>query len=299
MHIKNHIFLFILLHASVATYSQTFPFKENNKWGIKEHDLVIVPAIYDTVLNFDKNKLVCLGCFKTKNVSTNKFIKVSSTNYYCNYLNTTSTRLVIKTSKKDTCSVFLLGKSTFKQYTENDTVFKVSVKNKKYLVRKNFKQLTFGNYHDIDLCDDPNFYVTQVLNEADVPLFGLTNTKGETIIAHEYSGIKLNPFDSLIMVCGASTRNNSEDYVFDYTGKKISSHRHHIDLATKKHILFKVFEPKEHYLEHNTETKEEKELVADEVKFYKTEEILIRIKNTWYLYNLATKEKTEFKKNVH
>lgn len=295
MPFRKHVPLLLLLCLNIAAYAQTIAFRENNKWGIKEQEVIIIPPLYDTVLNFDKSKLVCMACFKTKQVSTNKFIKVNSTSYYCNYLNTKAERLIIKTGKKDTCSVFVLAKNTFKQYTENDTLFKVSVKNKKYLIRKNFKQLTYGNYYDIDLCDDPNFYVTQVLNEADVPLFGLTNTKGETLIAHEYSGIKLNPYDSLIMVCGASTPNNSEDYVFDYSGEKIGSHRHHIDLATKKYILFKVFEPKEHYLEHNVETKEEKELVADEVKFYKTEEILIRIKNTWYLYNLITKEKTVFK----
>ncbi len=192
--------------------------------------------------------------------------------------------------------MFQLGKNTAKWYTENDTLFKVNIKNNKYLVHKNFRQISFKPYYDIDLCDDPNFFVTQKMSEADVPLSGLVNSKEEPVIPNEYSGVKLNPSDSLIMLCGAGVRLNSEDHVFDYSGKKIQSYHHHIDLATKHFIVFKVFEPKEHFIIYNIETKEEKELIADEIKYHEHDNALIRIKNIWWVLNLKTGEKTELKK---
>jgi len=288
----THVLLFFFCHPLFAQYH---PFTENKKWGIKDSNKIVITPVYDTIFNFDKNARVCLACFKSKNTNTNKYIKVTNTTYACNYLNTESKRLIIKTSSRDTCSVFQLTKSTVNQYTENDTLFKVKVNKYMYLVSKSFKQLSFKPYYDIELCDDPGFYIAQGLNEADVPMYGLVTNKEETIIPFEYSGIKLNPIDSLVMVCGTGYGAGTEDYVFDYSGKKLQSYRHHVDLATKEYIILKSFEPKEHFISYCIETKEEKELIADEVKFYSRDFILLRIKAGWWVYNLKTQEKTELK----
>lgn len=270
-------------------------FSENKKWGIKDSSKIVIAAVYDTIFNFDKSNKVCLACFKSKSTNTNQFIKVTNTNYFCNYLNPDSKRLVIKTSARDTCSVFQLGKSTLKHYNENDTLFKVKVKQYTYLIDKTFKQLSFKPYYDIEWCDDPGFYVVQGLNDADVPMYGLVNKKEELLIPFEYSGIRLNPIDSLVMVCGTGYGAGTEDYVFDYKGKKQISYHHHIDLATKEYIIFKSFEPKERYYSYCIETKEEKEIMADEVKYYNGNLIRLRLKTTWWIYNLKTQEKTELK----
>jgi len=209
----------------------------------------------------------------------------------CNYLNPESKRLIIKTAAKDTCSVFVLEKNTVPNYNYNDTLFKVKAKNHMYLVNKNFKQLSYKPYVDIDVCDEPGFYVAQDLNDVDVPMYGLVNVKEKLIIPFNYSGIKVNPSDSLVMVCGTGYGAGAEDYVFNYDGKKINSHRHHIDLATKNYIVLKLFEPVEKYMCYSIETKEEYELVADEVNYFEGDEIRIRIKSEWYIYNLKTKEK--------
>ena len=292
---RTHLFLLLILAFHMAK-SQSVCFKENNKWGIKENEKIIIPAVYDSVFNFDKQMKVCLACFKNKSTNTNKFIKVTSNKMYCNYLNHESKRLILRTALRDTFSVFLFGKNTVQQYNENDTLFKVSYKNNKYLVKKDFTQLTFKEYYDIDLCDDPNYYVTQVMSEADVPLFGMVSTKEEQIIPNEFSGIKLNPVDSLVMVCEAGVRNSSEDYVYNYEGKRLRSFKHHIDLATKEFIVFKVFEPKEHFVIYKVSTAEENDLEADEVRFYNKSCILIRLKNTWWVYNPSSREKSELKK---
>lgn len=290
--LKSSLLLTFLLFCTTLS-SQNQPFTENKKWGIKDSAKIIIAPVYDTIFNFDKTNQVCLACFKNKSTNTNQFIKVTNTNYFCNYLNPESKRLVIKTSPKDTCSVFQLNKSTVKQYNENDTLFKVKQKKYMYLISKKFKQISFKPYYDIELCDDPGFYVVQGLNDADVPMYGLVNRKEELVIPFEYSGIKLNPVDSLVMVCGTGYGAGTEDYVFDYKGKKLISYRHHIDLATKEYIVFKAFEPKERYFSYCIETKEEKEIIADEVRYYSGNLIRLRLKSTWWVYNLKTQEKTE------
>ncbi len=271
------------------------PFKDNQKWGIKNGENIIIAPLYDTIFNFDKNNKVCMACFKSKSTNTNKFIKVTSINYFCNYLNSDSKRLVIKTSSRDTCSVFQLTKTSVQHYTDYDKVFRVKVNNHMYLIRKDFKQLSFRSYFDIDLCDDPGFYIAQGLNEVDVPMYGLINTKEEIIIPFNYSGIKINPSDSLVMVCGTGYGAGTEDYVFDYSGKKLQSYKHHVELATKEYIVFKTFEPEEYYFSLCLETKEEKKIEAEEIKFYKENTLRLRIGTTWYLYNLKTEEKSEIK----
>lgn len=292
--LKSSILLPFLFYCT-ALFSQYHPFVENKKWGIKDSVNVIIAPVYDTIFNFDKTNQVCLACFKNKSTNTNQFIKVTNTQYFCNYLNPESKRLIIKTSSKDTCSVFQLSKTTVKHYNENDTLFKVKVKQYMYLVSKSFKQLSFKPYYDIELCDDPGFYVVQGLNDADVPMYGLVNSKEELLIPFEYSGIKLNPADSLVMVCGTGYGAGTEDYVFDYKGKKRMSYHHHIDLATNEYIVFKAYEPKERYFSYCIETKEEKEIIADEVRYYSGNSIRLRLKTTWWVYNLKTQEKTELK----
>ena len=66
-------------------------------------------------------------------------------------------------------------------------------------------------------------------------------------------------------------------------------------MATKHFLIHKIFEPKEYYIIYNIATKEEKQLIADEVKFFMNDEILLRQKNDWYLYDLNTHQKKPYK----
>lgn len=275
--------------------AQAVPFSEQKKWGIREDSRILISAHYDTLFTFDKQKRVCMACFKSESTQSGKFIKVTNLQYTCNYLDTAAKRLVIRVSGRDTTSVFQLLKQSVKDYTSNDSVFKVSYRNKKYLVRKDFKQLTFKPWMDIDLSDDPGFYVAQDLNEVDVPMYGLLNRREEQIIPFQYAGLRLNPSDSLVMVCGSGYGAGAEDYVFDYSGKKKFTFRHHIELATKDYIIFKIFEPKEHFIIYELANKQENGLEADEVLYYKGKEIRMRLRNEWWLYNLENGEKRAWK----
>lgn len=291
------ILFIVFLWSADNVSSQTQTVKENTKWGIKENDSFIIPAVYDTIFNFDSTNKVCLACFKFKKASSSQFIKTMSTSYSCNYLDKKAQRLITRSEQGDTLSVFSLGKNTVSNYQSNQTIFVVSSKGKKNLVDKNFKQLTFKGYQDINLSNDKNFYFGQIINEADVVVDGLVNTKEREIIPFNYSIIKINTSDSLIIACSAGIRMNSEDFVFDYEGRKKEGSYRHIDMATKHFLIHKIFEPKEYYIFYNLETKQETNLTADELKVYRHDEILVRIKKDWYLYDLNTNIKTPFKKS--
>lgn len=258
---------------------------------------MIIKPVYDTVFNFDSTGKVCLACFRTKVASASKFIKMVTVSYSCNYLNKKNERLFLKTETSDTCSVFSFGKTTLKQFRHNGPFFVAGIKGKKYLVDKNFRQLTFKGYHDINTSADPGFYVTQFINEGDVILTGLINTKEEEVIPYQYSSIKINPKDSVIIACSAGVRNNAEDDVFDYAGKKREGSRRHIDMATKNFLIHQIFEPKEYFIIYNIKTKEEKNLNADEVQFFDHDEILIRIKHDWFVYDMNTHQRKPVKQS--
>jgi len=127
---------------------------------------------------------------------------------------------------------------------------------------------------------------------------GLLNEREEVLIPFEYSSLKINTDDSLIVGCSAGLRLKTEDDVFNYEGKKLISSHRHVDLATKNFLVNRIFEPKEYYIIYNTATSEEKTLYADEVAFYKDDEILIRIKRDWFVYNLLSGEKRAYNKQI-
>lgn len=289
MRFPGYIFLFLFVPFLFP--AQTLLFKENAKWGIKENDQNIIPAIYDTVFNFDETGQVCLGCHKIRIQSANKFIKSFTTNYSCNYLNKKNTRLRVKTEENDTCSVFSLGKNTGRQFSENAREYIVSSKNKKYVVGKDFRQKTFKGYHDIALTVDPGFYATQQMAGNENVYAGLINSQEKEVIPHRYSQVKINPVDSLLIACSAGLQANSEDDIYDYSGNRLAGYRRHVEMATRHFVVHKIFEPKEFYILYNIETKEEKTVNANEVYFYEHDEILIRIRNDWYVYDLKTNKK--------
>lgn len=260
---------------------------------------MIIRPIYDTIFNFDSTGAVCLACYKSKSASANKFIKVTTTSYACNYLNKKNERLVIRNVANDTFSVFSINKSTLKNYSGNSPYFVVTSKGKKHLLYKNFQQITFKGYHDISFSPDKKFYFTSFMNEGDIVLAGLTNEREEEVIPHQYSILKMNTGDSLVIACSAGVRINAEDEIFDYNGKKIIGTFRHIDLATKHFLIHKIFEPKEYYILYNISTKEEKTLNADELKIHDHDEILIRQKNDWYIYDLNTNLKKPFNHHEH
>src|SRR5690606_28178578 len=132
-------------------------------------------------------------------------------------------------------------------------------------------------------------------NEGDIVFTGLVDLHEKQIIPFDYSSIKLNVQDSLIIACSAGVRNNGTDDVFDFSGKKIASYKMHVNNATKNFIIHKVFEPKERFIIRNLKTDTETELKTDEVQTYRNDTILIKQKHDWFFYNMNNNQKTPYK----
>ena len=276
-----------LLIATLTTNAQTIAFKENSKWGIKDPSVIIVPAVYDTAFNFDATGQLCLACFRIKTATANKFMRVLATSYACNYLDKKNKRLVIRNGK-DTCSVFSLGKNTLSEYQGDGPYFVANVKGSEHLLTKDFKQLTSRGYHYIAPSGVAGFYITREMAESEILFTGLINAKEEIVVPYQYSSISINPLDSIIIACSAGVRPNADDDLYDYSGKKTGSYSRHIEMATKNFVIHKLYEPKEHYVLFNKNTLEEKILYADEVRPSLNDSLLVRIKHSWYEYDLKT-----------
>lgn len=290
----NKIVYILFIFFSFRLVAQTLLFKNNNKWGIKKNEETIITPIYDTIFNFDNTNKVCLACFKVKGLNSNKFIKTSIITYACNYLNPNKKHLTIKTETNDSTSVFGLSKTSLKELYDDKNYFIATYKNKKYLIDKNFRQITFTGYHNISFSANPNFLVIEEKQDDGFVYTGLVTMNEKKIINSNYSGIKVNSYDSLIIACSSGVNPNGDDEVFDYSGKKLYNFKRHIDFATKTFIIHKIFEPSEYYIIYNLNTKEEKVLNAQEVKQYSTNEILIKTKNDWFIYNLISGEKKSY-----
>lgn len=292
--LKKLIYLLFVICSGNA-FCQTETFKELTKWGIKENDKVIIKPVYDTAFNFDNNGKVCLVCNKAKTPSANRFIRVMSVTYNCNYLDKTGKRLMIIPYGSDTaCSIFSLTKQAVKQYTEDPKYIIVSVKGRRFLVTKDFKQITFKEYSEINYTGDPNFLIAEIKNEANVVFKGLIDLNEKEIVPFIYSNIKLNTRDSLIIACSAGMGANREDDIYNYSGKKVDSYRRHIDMATKNYVIHKIFEPKEYYIIYNPKTKEEHVVYSEEVQLHTGEELLMRNDDHWFTYDMITGLKKPF-----
>lgn len=288
---------FIFLIFPLCFFAQTQPFRgENNRWGISENEKILIPAVYDTIFNFDQEQKVCLACYRVKTTTNRNMMTITKTNHYCRYLNKQNQALSIKIeTHSDTCSVFQLSKNAVEWYQDTFPFFVVSAKNKKYLVDKNFKQLTFVPYHNIYTGPDKNFYLVEHKNEGDIVLTGLINTQEKQIIPFDYSGLKFNTVDSLIIACSGNVRPGATDDVFNYKGEKIETYKAHVDMATKNFVIHKFYEPKPHYIIHNLQNDARKHLEMDELKVFRNDTILIKQKNNWFLYNMNNHQKTLYK----
>jgi hypothetical protein len=287
-----HAFCFLLF--SFSAFSQVEIFKEG-KWGVKSYNEVVIPAVFDTVFGFEKSGKVCMACFRIKGVSANKFIRVTTLNYSCNYLNEKNERLIVANRAGDTCSVFSLGRNTIKSLNESKDYFSVSLNDQKHLVDKDFRQYTFKGYHNIALSADPEFYHVDKMVASETVYSGLIDKRETIIVPFIYSGIKINIIDSLIIACSAGLGNNAEDVIYNYNGEKIGSYGRHIDMATTNFTIHKLFEPKLHYIILNLKTKEEKILLAEEVNYYEADEIIIKLRNDRFIYNMNNHQKKPFK----
>lgn len=282
--IKGIFFIIVLICITLLLNGQVSIQKQGNKYGMWKNTEVFLPPVYDTILPFDSTNSVCMACVKSQKAG-NKFIKTNNNILLCKYINAKKEELIIE-YQKDTISYFTFNKHSYHDINHTKPYLIVSARGKKFLVSKAFQQLTFNGYDDIIPTVFSNFFIIHNKTVGASYLEGLINAKVELIMPLEYSSIKINPFDSLLMGCTALLKANGNDDVYTLEGKKIHSFNRHIECASKNFIIHKVFLPKEHYVILNLDTKKEKTIFAEEIVYLGSETISVKLKGRYHTCNL-------------
>jgi hypothetical protein len=265
-------------------------------WGFRDGKTNFLSAVYDTVFRFDSTGRVCMACSRNSEVQYRNSMKIVNNAYNCVYLNRKKQRLTVKVPGNDSCTIFGLTKNSENLYNNGSEFFIVAVKGNKYLVNKNFRQMTFKPYSNIRPTAEPEFFVTENDDEYNENNTGLITIQERTVVAHRYSSVRVNTKDSLILACSAGLP-NTQDAVYDYKGRQVFASKRHIHSANRKVMVQQVFEPKEFFVVEDVETGIEKTLAADELKLLAGHEAAVRIKKNWYCYDLKTMQVKPLNKN--
>jgi len=291
---KSYLLLAIIsLFSSLLAFPQFEYKKKGDKWLCLKNSIEIIPPIYDTILPFDETKNICMACVKSQKSATNKFIKTNNMVLMCKYLNDKNEMLIL-TLNGDTTSFFNYSKISNDAYRKYPTYFSVLKNEKKYLVNKDFKQVTQKGYDDIYPSGFSGFYVFRNRTVGMAYLEGILNQNEEIIIPAEFTEVTANPFDSLFIACTAQLKLMGEDYVFNVNGKKLHASYKHIDNATKNFLIHKIFEPKEHYVIYSMGTKKDKIIYADQITYLGNDEVNIKIKKQTHRCNLFQLDEYKF-----
>ena len=285
--------LIILLFSSHFTKAQYALFKKNDKWGLTKDGANFLDPIYDTILPFDSIKKICMACVKTEKPATNKFIKMNNKIILCKYINDKKENLVLKI-KNDTCTYFNYNKNVFNYYTNNKDYIVVSARDKKYIVTKQFQQISFIGYDEIIPLSIANHFLIENKTVGSAYLNGVMDASEKLVIPIEYTHIKSNPYDTLFICCTAQIRANGQDDVMDLNGKKIHSFNRHIDNASKNFIIHKVFEPHEYYVIYDLATKKERIIEAEDITYLGNDMVNIKYKGKIYKSSLFKLDDLKF-----
>ncbi len=289
------ILIFLLKLGFAQKETKPKSFVKGNKMGCTWNGQEIIPAVYDTIFEFDATSTICLACNETK-TSNSKFIKVSTKSYECKYLNKENKAFYLKRSAKDSTCIFGIQKNTVKQFQSPGHHFVASLGSKKYLVSKDFKLVTPSPFNEIYFTQQRDFFITETKTENNAILLGLINSENKLIIPSEYSKIKVNDKDSLIIACSSQSKVNGEDDVYNYLGKKVHSFRRHIENATKRYIIYHIFEPNNFFIVLNRKTNEEKPINGQNVVFVKEDIFAVKMDGNWFYYDIIKNTKTPFDK---
>jgi hypothetical protein len=293
----NFILVFLLIHGLFFSQKEAKPttFVKGKKMGVEWNGKEIIPPTYDTVFAFDATNSVCMACNEVKGQQS-KFIKVATKSYQCKYLNKENKALYVKRSLKDSSCLFGINKNTVKQYQSSNNHFVATLAGKKYLVSKTFNVITPNPFNEIYFTQSKEFFITETKTENNAIFLGLINSENKLIIPSEYSGIKVNDKDSLIIACSSQSKVNGEDDVYNYQGKKVHSFRRHIEQATKKYIIYHIFEPNNYFVVLNRKTNEEKPINGQNLVFIKEDTFAVKNDGNWFYFDIVKNTKTPFEK---
>jgi len=210
---------------------------------------------------------------------------MNNTVLVCKYINDKNENLVLKI-KNDTVNYFSYHKKAFDYYNQYKDYMIVSAREKKYVVNRQFKQITFSGYDEIIPCSIKDHFIVENKTSSVAYLNGVIDVNEKLVVPMEYTHIKSNPFDTLFIGCTAQIKLTGNDDVLDISGKKIQTFNRHIDNASKNFIIHRVFEPHEYYVILELKTKKERIIHAEDITYLGNDSVNIKIKGKYFKTSL-------------
>lgn len=291
---------YILLLGFKTSFAQSvIAYKEKNKWGFKKGETIIIQPQYDTVFGFDQTSKICLaGNINPLKRSVNPLTKQVKIEYTYFYINNNNHKQFIRTSGTDSTTEVTVNKQSPGLYLNNNSAYVAMIGEKKYLVSKNGGTISGHGYSNLQFTKLPIFYITFTKDpKNNQEYLGLINFQNKEIIPPIYSKISFNTFDSVIYCCTAGIKFNGSDDVYNYGGGKIHSSAKHIHFATKKFVVYRLFESENSFVVFNVITGKEKSFTAD-FMYYLKEDIVALLDGDWYFYNLVTDKRYPMDKKI-
>lgn len=211
---------------------------------------MILPQ-YDTAFAFDLSNRIALVANKNqsyKNINPITGLEENAFDYF--FIDQNNQRLKLKegeaTSPRDQ---FEFQQELHLNYLNNNDEFKVMYNSKVYLFSKEGKQLSFG-YDNIEHTSLKDLFIVESiitqLNKTERVYGVISKNKGE-VLKPKFHNIIINTDDSLIIACNAIFNYSLADEVYDLKGKLLYPNKNHIEYASKKIKVLKVFEPEVYF----------------------------------------------------
>ena len=277
-------------------------YSANHKWGYTINNSVAIKAQYDTAFAFDKSgSIAMVGNKNLLRTVINPLTGEETTTIDYYFITKNNTRIKLKNeSQADSISAFPDQQELKLNYINDLNVFEIVFNNKVWLFHKNGKQLSAG-FDDIFQSELNRFYVTEIYTEWDQEIVrskGLIDTSGKTIIKCEKKHIHFNVEDSIIYCCSAIFNKKLSDEVLDYKGNMLYENKNHIEFASARAYVYKLYEPEEVFMIESPAKKDLYGMQGESFYYLKQNKALVVNKDVWTLVNLQTGKKQKVNKDA-
>jgi hypothetical protein len=279
------------------------PFIENQKWGYKLGQKIIIEAAYDTVFAFDKTNQIAMVANKSKlNKSINPLSGQEEFSYDYHYIDQKNNKIKLMAGvTSDSVFTFSNQQEFQSAYRDSSGYFKILHEGKVYLMSKKGKQLSPG-FENITETKTKGYFETENYAKFEkkvVRVKGLIDSTGLQVVKCKYHQIKINPEDSSVYCCSAVFDAKQNDDVFNYKGKLIYSSQKHIEFSSKTLHVVKSYSPREEFIVDNSITGEKYYLEGTKFRYIqKNRALLIHNKNC-YLIDLVTQKRQKLDKEAY
>ncbi|MES2761601.1 MAG: hypothetical protein V4677_05320 [Bacteroidota bacterium] len=276
---------------------------ENQKWGYKNAQKIMIAPEYDTAFNFDKSNRVAMVANKNQlNKEVNPITGEEEYTYDYYFIDQKNNKIKLLAEHfPDSMYTFSNQQELQFNYRDSSNYFKILFQGKVYLLSKKSKQLSKG-FDNITETKAKGYFETENYSEFEkkiVRIKGLIDSTGFQVVKCKYHTVKINKEDSSVYCCSAVFDAKLNDDVFNYKGKLIYSSQKHIEFSSKTLHIIKSYTPREEYIIDNELTGKTYYLDGEHIFYLKKNKAVIINKNNWYLIDLLTQKKQKLDKEIY